>query len=86
MPIDTRVFVSGQTVQAAQLTQRARKRTKIVATIGPASTSEEVVRGMFQAGMNVARLNMSHGDHADHLHRLQLFRRLSMELERPVAA
>jgi pyruvate kinase len=85
MPIDTRVFVSGQTVQAVQLTQRARKRTKIVATIGPASTSEEVVRGMFQAGMNVARLNMSHGEHSDHLHRLQLVRRLSKELERPVA-
>ncbi|MBA3709479.1 MAG: pyruvate kinase [Planctomycetes bacterium] len=69
----------------AQLTKRARKMTKVVATIGPASTNEEVLRGMFHAGMNVARLNMSHGEHADHLARLQMVRRISKELERPVA-
>jgi pyruvate kinase len=69
----------------AQLTKRARKMTKVVATIGPASTHEDILRGMFHAGMNVARLNMSHGDHADHLARLQMVRRISKELERPVA-
>src|ERR1043165_6251771 len=88
MPIDTRVFTAGQsgtTTTTPQLTKRTRKRTKIVATIGPASSSEEVVRALFQAGINLARLNMSHGDHSDHLHRLQLTRRISNELERPVA-
>ncbi len=69
----------------AQLTKRARKMTKVVATIGPASTNEAVLRGMFHAGMNVARLNMSHGEHADHLERLLMVRRISKELERPVS-
>jgi pyruvate kinase len=69
----------------SQLTQRARKMTKVVATIGPASSDEGVLRGMFHAGMNVARLNMSHGEHEDHLQRLQLVRRISKEMERPVA-
>ncbi len=68
-----------------KLTKRARKMTKVVATIGPASESEQVMRNLFYAGMNVARLNMSHGDHADHSQRLELLRRLSKELERPVA-
>ena len=88
MPIDTRVFTAGANAPAGtsnQLTKRTRKRTKIVATIGPASSSEEVMRALFQAGINLARLNMSHGDHSDHLARLQLIRRISKELERPVA-
>ena len=67
------------------LTARARKRTKVVATIGPASTSEAILKNMFHAGMNVCRLNMSHGDHPDHLQRLDLVRKLSKEMERPVA-
>jgi pyruvate kinase len=88
MPIDTRVFTAGTShtnASAHNLTIRTRKRTKIVATIGPASSSEDVVRALFQAGINLARLNMSHGDHSDHLARLQLIRRISKELERPVA-
>ncbi len=84
MPTDTRVFMADSS-HSGNITRRARKRTKIVATIGPASTSEEVLRAMFHAGMNVARLNMSHGDHSDHLLRLQLVRKISRELERPVA-
>jgi pyruvate kinase len=70
----------------SQLSKRARKRTKVVATIGPASTSPEILRAMFHAGMNVARLNMSHGEHADHLNRLQLIRSISKEMERPIAS
>jgi pyruvate kinase len=69
-----------------RLSKRARKRTKVVATIGPASTDPAILRAMFHAGMNVARLNMSHGDHADHAKRLDLVRQLSKEMERPVAA
>ena len=67
------------------MTKRARKRTKIVATIGPASSDPDIIRQLFHAGMNVVRLNMSHGDHADHLKRLEMVRAISKELERPVA-
>jgi pyruvate kinase len=67
------------------LTKRAQKRTKIIATIGPSSREEGVLRSMFHAGMNVARLNMSHGTLDDHLGSLQLIRRLGAEMERPVA-
>lgn len=68
----------------ATLTKRALKRTKVVATIGPASTDPALIRAMCHAGMNVVRLNMSHGDHADHQKRLDLVRAISKELERPV--
>ena len=46
--------------------QRSRKRTKIVATIGPASREPATLRALVDAGLNVARLNFSHGTHADH--------------------
>ena len=85
----TRAFVAGGTPRSAregrELTERARKKTKVVATVGPASESEDVLRRMLHAGLNVVRLNMSHGDHADHQRRLELVRGLSKELERPVA-
>ena len=43
-----------------------QKKTKIVATIGPATTSEEKLTELLKAGLNVARLNFSHGDFAEH--------------------
>ena len=43
------------------------KKTKVICTIGPASGNAEMIKQMIEAGMNVARLNMSHGDHAQHL-------------------
>lgn len=43
-----------------------RRKTKIVCTIGPSTSSREMIWKMAEAGMNVARLNMSHGDHASH--------------------
>ncbi|MCW1968782.1 MAG: pyruvate kinase [Anaerolineae bacterium] len=54
-------------------------RTKIVATIGPASENEDVLRQMIRAGMSVARLNFSHGSHDDHKRRLELVRRMARE-------
>jgi pyruvate kinase len=62
-----------------------RRRTKIVATIGPASESEEVLRAMIRAGLNVARMNFSHGDFEDHKRRVDLLRRLAHEENRSVA-
>ena len=59
--------------------------TKIVATIGPASASEDVLRQLIQNGLRVARLNFSHGTHEDHGRLLRRIRRLSAELSQPVA-
>ena len=59
-------------------------RTKIVATIGPASSSPEVLRRMLLAGMNVARLNFSHGSYENHGKMIKLLRDISSELELPL--
>lgn len=61
------------------------KKTKIVATIGPASESEEKLREIITAGLNVARLNFSHGTQEDHKVRIKRIRALSEELGKPVA-
>lgn len=55
------------------------KKTKIVATIGPACQSEEVLEKMFLEGVNVCRLNFSHGSHEDHLQSIQLIRHLNVK-------
>lgn len=57
------------------------RRTKIIATMGPASRSPERVRALIQAGVNVFRLNFSHGSHADHLQLLQTIRGAAKELQ-----
>jgi pyruvate kinase len=53
------------------------KKTKIVATLGPASSSKEVIEKMILAGVNVFRINFSHADHADVAERIQIIRELS---------
>jgi pyruvate kinase len=58
--------------------------TKIVATIGPASDSPEMLRKLLLAGMNVARLNFSHGKYEDHVERIQRLRSASEELDLPL--
>lgn len=60
------------------------KQTKIVATVGPASESKDTLRAMVQAGMNVVRLNFSHGEHAWHKETINRVRELSHELKRPI--
>ena len=59
-------------------------RTKIVATLGPASESEEMIRELILAGMNVARLNCSHGDWENRAERIRKVRRIAKELQRPL--
>lgn len=59
-------------------------RTKIVATIGPASDSPEMIRKLLLAGMNVARLNFSHGNYEDHAARIQRLRDAADELNLPL--
>jgi len=61
------------------------RRTKIVCTIGPASSSRERIAGLIRAGMNVARLNFSHGSHEDHGAVIGLVRSISAELGTRVA-
>ncbi len=56
------------------------RKTKIVATVGPASASKEMLLKLAQAGANIFRLNFSHGTHADHLLRIQAIRELNEEL------
>ncbi|WP_026866860.1 pyruvate kinase [Jeotgalicoccus marinus] len=60
------------------------RSTKIVCTIGPASESEEKLEQIILAGMNVARLNFSHGDHAEHLARIETIRKVAKRLDKTV--
>ena len=64
--------------------QNPYRRTKIVATIGPASSSPEMIRQLIEAGMDVARLNFSHGKYEDHASVIKSLRRISEELNKPV--
>ena len=68
-----------------RLAEARDRRTKIVATIGPATSSEEALRALLQAGMNVARLNFSHGTPEEHRETIERLRRLAEELAIPVA-
>ncbi len=61
------------------------RQTKIVATLGPATESEEVIRRLFEAGVDVFRLNFSHGTQEDHGKRLRILRALEEEYQRPIA-
>jgi pyruvate kinase len=61
------------------------RRTKIVCTIGPATGSATVIEQLIRAGMDVARLNLSHGTHREHARHIQTIRKLSQRLAIPVA-
>lgn len=61
------------------------RRTKMVCTLGPSTSSPEAIRALILAGMDVARFNFSHGDHATHRARFQLVRRVAEEVGRNVA-
>ncbi|MES0371794.1 MAG: pyruvate kinase [Mariprofundaceae bacterium] len=61
------------------------RRTKIIATIGPASWEEESIGKLIKAGANIFRLNMSHGDHKSHTDSYNRIRKIAAEMEVPVA-
>ncbi len=63
---------------------RRRRRTKIIATLGPSSSSLEVMTRLFQAGADVFRLNFSHGTHEDHAARFATIRELEAKFDRPI--
>ena len=61
------------------------RKTKIICTIGPASESEETLKQMCKAGMNVARLNFSHGTHPEHQQKIDRIKKVREELNLPFA-
>ncbi|MBC7636338.1 MAG: pyruvate kinase [Acetobacteraceae bacterium] len=63
---------------------RRRRRTKIIATLGPSSSTPEVLARLFQAGADVFRLNFSHGSHDDHAARIAMIRDLEKKFQRPI--
>jgi len=60
------------------------RKTKIVATLGPVSTSEEMIARLITAGVNVVRLNFSHGTADEHIKRAEIVRKIALKLGRPV--
>ena len=61
------------------------RKTKIICTLGPASDTEETLRAMIEAGMDVARLNFSHGTYEDHAKKAALVRKLRKETGHHIA-
>jgi pyruvate kinase len=66
-----------------EVAERVR-RAKIICTIGPACDSEEMIRDLMRMGMDVARLNFSHGTHSEHARRIQRLRRAARHLKRTI--
>ncbi len=63
---------------------KRHRKAKIVATLGPASSDEALIRQLYEAGVDVFRLNFSHGTHDDHAHRHRIIRQLERESGRPI--
>ena len=68
----------------ARIKLRRRRRTKIIATLGPASSTPEMLSRLFGAGADVFRLNFSHGSHEDHAGRIAMIRALEEQAGRPI--
>jgi len=66
-------------------TKTAVRKTKIIATIGPACSSPDMLKAMIKTGMNVARLNLSHGSHESHRQQIELLRMAAKELDTNIA-
>ena len=64
---------------------RRARQTKIVATLGPETNTLKKIRELFEAGVDVFRLNFSHGNHDDHKKMVVIIRELETEMSRPVA-
>ncbi len=84
------VFIPGKGTMtlkspAAEEGLKMLRHCKIVATLGPASSSEQVIQDLIEAGVNIFRLNFSHGDHETHLKNIEIIRRLSQGVGRTVA-
>jgi pyruvate kinase len=69
----------------SSLSSLGHRKAKIVCTIGPASSSKEVIYSLMKSGMDIARLNFSHGDHDTHKKRIELIRDISLRYNKPIA-
>ncbi len=75
---------AGATRLATRIPIRRRRRTKMIATLGPASSSPEVIERLFRAGADIFRLNFSHGSHEDHAARIATIREIERRTGRPI--
>ncbi|KAI4315150.1 hypothetical protein L6164_027992 [Bauhinia variegata] len=77
---------SNNTVGHAGINSNASRKTKIVCTVGPSTSSREMIWKLAEVGMNVARLNMSHGDHASHKKTIDLVKEYNAQFEEKAIA
>ncbi|MFT5482605.1 MAG: pyruvate kinase [Halieaceae bacterium] len=83
---DTNAFYDARVIfSASSSTRNTMRKTKIICTIGPVTESFDMLEALANAGMNVARLNMSHGDHASHANVIKAIRTLNKKLKHPIA-
>ena len=81
---DLHAMPEGKPRTSNRIPLRRRRRTKIIATLGPASSTPEMLERLFRAGADVFRLNFSHGSHADHAERIAMIRALEAKVGRPI--
>ncbi|KAK6935017.1 Pyruvate kinase, C-terminal [Dillenia turbinata] len=81
-PFQSREYAAVQ----SKISPSVRRKTKIVCTIGPSTSSREMIWKLAEAGMNVARLNMSHGDHASHQKTIDLVKEYNAQFDDKVIA
>ncbi|MFS7924055.1 putative pyruvate kinase [Helianthus anomalus] len=77
---------SDSSLRPSQISPDAQRKTKIVCTIGPSTSSREMIWKLAETGMNVARLNMSHGDHASHQETINLVKEYNAQFNEKVIA
>jgi pyruvate kinase len=83
--VGTSTTTASVTPNASKLGQRWRKKTKQLATLGPASSSFEMIEKLFLAGADVFRLNFSHGEHAQKKELLDVIRQVEQKYDHPIA-
>src|SRR5258706_2441998 len=84
----TNITNAAQSVEGGEVAAQhaaVDRRAKIVCTIGPASSAEAVLRDLLRAGMDVARLNFSHGTHEEHARLIDRLRRVAHQEDRTIA-
>jgi pyruvate kinase len=76
------LFLKEKTLQTAPV--KRQRRTKILATLGPASSTKDQIKALFEAGVDIFRLNFSHGDHEIHRKSVSIIREIEQESGRPI--
>lgn len=77
---------NGFPLSSSKFTTKSGRKTKIVCTIGPSTSSREMIWKLAETGMNVARLNMSHGDHSSHQKTIDLVKEYNTQFKDKVIA